>query len=139
MPRSLHLVIASAAVLALAAPAAAQTEPESRVVTYGELDLNSDAGAEVLVRRIEQASAQVCGEHDGRTNTRQAMINNACEVETAENGVADVNHPRVSAHYYGGYGVVEDGAAYYDPRLDPASPEYDATLDPNSPSYVPPK
>lgn len=143
MPRSLYLVVASAAVLALAAPAFAQdetTRPQERVVTYGELNLNSAAGADVLVRRIEQASAQVCGQHDGRTNTRQSMINRACEVETAENGVADVNHPVVTARYYGsGYGVVEEGDAYYDPRLDPASPQYDARLDPNSPYYVPPK
>jgi UrcA family protein len=143
MPRSLHLAIASAAALMLAAPAFAQdetTRPQERVVTYGELDLNSAAGADVLVRRIEQASDQVCGRHDGRTNTRQRIISQHCAVETAENGIADVNHPVVTARYYGsGYGVVEEGDAYYDPRLDPASPEYDATLDPNSPYYVPPK
>jgi len=48
MSRSLHIVIASAAALALAAPAFAQnetTQSQQRVVTYGELDLNSRAGA----------------------------------------------------------------------------------------------
>lgn len=140
MLSSLRFVVASAAVLALAAPAFAQSQPDQRVVTYGELDLNSAAGADTLIRRIDQASEQVCGAHDGRTNTRQAMINRVCEVETAENGVADVNHPVVTARYYGsGYGIVEEGSVYYDPRLDPASPEYDATLDPASPYYVPPK
>lgn len=143
MPRSLHFAIASAAVLALAAPAFAQdetTRPQERVVTYGELNLNSSAGADTLVRRIEQASDQVCGRHDGRTNARQRIISQRCAVETAENGVADVDHPVVTARYYGsGYGYAEEAAVSYDPRLDPASPEYDARLDPNSAYYIPPK
>jgi UrcA family protein len=113
-------------------------DPESRVVTYGELDLESDAGAETLIRRIDNASESVCGRHDGRRQTRQALRDRACESDTTEVAVNDVAHPNVSAHYYGGTGVVEDDVIYYDPRLDPASPEYDPTLDPNSPYYVPP-
>jgi UrcA family protein len=140
MSRALHLAVASAAVLALAAPAFAQSQPEERLVTYGELDLNSRAGADTLIRRIDNAAEAVCGQNEGRTNTRQAMINNACEVETTDNGVADVNHPVVTARYLGsGYAIVEEGSAYYDPRLDPAAPEYDPTLDPNSAYYIPPK
>lgn len=144
MSRSLHLAIASAAVLAFATPALAQnetTEPQARVVTYGELNLNSAAGADTLVRRIENASAQVCGTNDGRTNTRQARINRNCATEATENGVYDTNHPVVIARYEGsGYAIVEEGdAPYYDPRLDPSSAQYDATLDPASPYYIPPK
>jgi len=143
MSRTLHFAIVSAAALAFAAPALAQNEtsqPQARVVTYGELDLNSAAGADTLVRRIENASEQVCGSNDGRTNTRQAYINRACRVESTENGVYDTNHPVVIARYEGsGYAIVEEGSAYYDPRLDPASPQYDATMDPASPYYVPPK
>lgn len=140
MSRALHLAIASAAALAFAAPTFAQSQPEERVVTYGDLNLNSAAGADVLIDRIDQASEQVCGSNDGRTNTRQAHINRACEVETAENGVYDTNHPVVIARYEGsGYAIIEEGDAGYDPRLDPTSREYDATLDPASPHYIPPK
>lgn len=143
MSRTLHFAIASLAALAIAAPAFAQNEtdrPQERVVTYGELNLNSAAGADTLVRRLDNAAEQVCGSNDGRTNTRQAMINRNCEVETTDNAVDDVNHPVVTARYTGsGYAIVEEGSAYYDPRLDPASPQYDATLDPNSAYYIPPK
>lgn len=144
MSRALHLALASAAVLAFATPAFAQNETtrtQDRVVTYGDLNLNSRAGADTLVRRIENASEQVCGVNDGRTNTRQAQINRACEVESTENGVYDTGHPVVIARYEGsGYAIIEEGdAPYYDPRLDPTSPQYDARLDPASPYYVPPK
>jgi UrcA family protein len=136
MPRSAHIALVSAAALALAAPAFAQSQPESRLVTYGELNLDSAAGADALIRRIDNAAGQVCGRHEGRTNTRQAYINRACQVESTENGVADVNHPVVMARYYGsGYAVIEPDT--YDPRLDPSAPEYDPTLDPNSPYYDP--
>jgi len=143
MSRSLHFAIASAVALAFAAPAFAQnetTQTQQRVVTYGDLNVNSAAGADALVRRIDNAAEQVCGSNDGRTNTRQAMINRECETEATENGVYDTNHPVVIARYEGsGYAIVEEGSAYYDPRLDPASPQYDATMDPASPYYVPPK
>lgn len=140
MSRAFRILIASAAVLSCAAPAIAQTHPESRLVTYGDLDLESRAGADALIRRIDNAAEQVCGVNDGRTDTRQFYINRACHVETAENAVNDTGHPVVISRYYGsGYAIVEEGDAYYDPRLDPALPDYDPSLDPNSPYYVPPK
>jgi UrcA family protein len=143
MPRSLPTAILSAAAMlgaAAAAPAFAQLieDPESRVVTYGELDLNSEAGAETLIRRIDNASESVCARNDGRRPARQAARDRACEYETTEVAVNDVGHPNVSAEYYGGSGYVEDDVAYYDPRLDPASAHYDPKLDPNSPYYVAP-
>lgn len=141
MTRALYLSIASAAALAFAGPAFAQSQPESRVVTYGDLNVNSGAGADALIRRIDNAAEQVCGSNDGRTTTRQAQINRACETEATENGVYDTGQPVVIARYEGsGYAVIEDGGeAYYDPRLDPSSSSYDPTLDPSSPYYVPPK
>jgi len=142
MPRSLPTVIVSVAALlaSTAVPAFAQLieDPESRVVEYGELDLNSEAGAETLIRRIDNASGSVCARNDGRRPVRQAAMDRACEYETTEVAVNDVNHPNVSAHYYGGTGVIEDDSVYYDPRLDPDSPQYDPRLDPNSAYYVPP-
>lgn len=144
MSRSLPAVIISVAALlgsAATVPASAQLieDPESRVVEYGELDLNSEAGAETLVRRLNNAAESVCARHDGRRPARQAASDAACEYDTTEVAVNDVNHPNVSAHYYGGTGYVEDTVTSYDPRLDPASPQYDPTLDPNSPAYIPPK
>ncbi len=143
MRRSLPTVILSVAALlssAAAVPAFAQLieDPESRVVTYGELDLNSAAGAETLIRRIDYASEGVCARHYGRRPARQAARDRACEYETTEVAVNDVDHPNVAAHYYGGTAIIEEDVSYYDPRLDPASSQYDPTLDPNSPYYVAP-
>lgn len=136
MPRRIPTAFLSAAVLVAAAagaPAFGQIiqDENSRVVTYGELDLNSQAGADALIRRIDNASDAVCGRHDGPRPAHQAEINRACANETAEVAVNDVGHPNVSARFYGGTAVVEEDVSYYDPRLDPASPQYD-------PSYVPP-
>jgi UrcA family protein len=144
MPRRIHTAFLSVAMLtaaAVGAPAFAQViqESNSRVVAYGELDLDSRAGADALIRRIDNAADAVCGRHDGPRPARQAEVNRACAHESRDVAVNDVNHPNVSARFYGGTGVVEDDVVYYDPRLDPASPHYDPRLDPNSPSYVPPK
>ncbi len=141
MSRSLHLAIATAIGLAFAAPAFAQSQPEERVVTYGDPNLNSAAGADALINRIDNAAEQVCGVNDGRTNVRQSQINRSCEREATDNGVYDTNNRVVIARYEGsGYAIIEEGdAPYYDPRLDPTSPQYDARLDPASPYYIPPK
>ncbi len=139
MSRSLHFAIASAIALTFAAPAIAQTQVEERVVTYGDLNVNSAAGADALIRRINNASEQVCGVNDGRTNTRQAMNNRNCEYDSTANGVSDTGNRVVIARYHGtGYAVIDEGDTYYDARIDPASPSYDARLDPNSPYYLPP-
>jgi UrcA family protein len=134
MLRAVSVVFVSAAIFAAAAPALAQSYPESRVVTYAELDLNSAAGADTLIRRINNASEDVCARHDGRRPLRQAGSDRACEYETTEVAILEVNHPNVSARYFGS-GYIEAGAESYDPRLDPRSPEYDPTLDPNAPEY----
>lgn len=144
MSRPLHLAIASLAALAFASPALAQnetTQPQARVVIYGDLNLNSRAGADALINRIDNAAEQVCGVNDGRTSVRQSQVNRACEHESTDNGVYDTNNPVVIATYEGsGYAIIEEGdAPYYDPRLDPTSPQYDARLDPASPYYIPPK
>jgi len=140
MSRPVYLAFVSAIALIAAPSAFAQDYPESRVVTYGELNLNSAAGADTLIRRIDNASEAVCGRNDGRRPARQAASDRACEYETADNAIDDVNHPVVTARYTGsGYAIVEEGSVYYDARLDPGSPEYDATMDPASPYYIPPK
>jgi UrcA family protein len=87
MSRALHIVIASAAVLAFAAPAHAQSQTESRLVTYGDLNVNSAAGADVLIRRIDQASEQICGVNDAPIRVKPTAT--AHEYETTENGVND--------------------------------------------------
>jgi UrcA family protein len=89
-----------AALLASAAPAVAQ-EAQQRVVRYGDLNLDNPHGARVLVRRINQASGDVCNDRTGPRPLTENAIVHACKDEAAENAVADVDHPMVTAEYYG--------------------------------------
>jgi UrcA family protein len=43
----------------------AQEVPSSVAVSYGDLNLKSEAGVKVLDRRLESAIRSVCREHDG--------------------------------------------------------------------------
>jgi len=45
--------------------ASAQEVPASVVVSYGDLDLRSEAGVQALDRRLAGAIRSVCGVHDG--------------------------------------------------------------------------
>jgi UrcA family protein len=63
-----NMTIATAAVIAAgiciagATGAAAQQVPASVKVSYAGLDLSSDAGRQVMERRIKQAAEQLCGD-----------------------------------------------------------------------------
>jgi hypothetical protein len=79
-----------------------------------------------MVRRIEQASRAVCGDRAGtRSLTENSSVNN-CRVDSTENAVTDLDHPMVTAEYYGDNGgnviVTEDAAPIYD---DNGAPIYD--------------
>jgi UrcA family protein len=65
MTRIIFSVLALGAVLASTAPAFAQDEPSVHV-KYGDLNLNSAAGAEAFHQRLHAAIIQVCGEPDHR-------------------------------------------------------------------------
>lgn len=60
-------IIATVAVLALSGPAIASDATESGLkgqavkVSYADLNLEKEAGAKVLYRRLQQASKQACG------------------------------------------------------------------------------
>lgn len=120
MSRPLHLICASALLLALSAPAIAQNY-ESRLVTFGDLNLSSDEGADVLIRRIEQASEAVCGDRAGPRPLSEHASVNACETETTEIAIHDVGHPRVTARFYGYEPniIIGEGDGYYPGAHDP--------------------
>ncbi|HYD87244.1 MAG TPA: UrcA family protein [Vitreimonas sp.] len=103
---SLALACAPALLLcAAAAPAFAQAawdnRYESRVVYFGDLDLESRAGADTLIRRIEQASDIVCGDRAGPRPINEHHDVRGCEAETVEYAVREVGHPNVLYRYYG--------------------------------------
>lgn len=120
MPRFIRRACASALFLAAgAAPAIAQ-ERESRVVSYADLNLNSPVGADHMIRRIERASDVVCGERDGPVPVVVSQNIQECTYETADNAVADLDHPVVTSRYLYGTSpevIIEDPDDHYDPAL----------------------
>ncbi|MBX3511444.1 MAG: UrcA family protein [Hyphomonadaceae bacterium] len=95
--------IACASLLALgaAAPAMAQVESESRVVRFGDLNLKNPHDAGALVNRIESASRQVCDNTGGAQSLAERRHVRPCRTDAEQRAVYDVNHPMVTAEYYG--------------------------------------
>lgn len=109
------------ALLLTAVPLAHAQETNERVVRYADLDLNRAAGADVLISRISRAARSVCGDHTGRQPLQEMLPINDCRAIAMEDAISDVNHPVVTARYYGsGYVIIEPegDAAYSDPYYD---------------------
>lgn len=101
MSRLFTAACAAALVFAAAAPAFAQWRLESRLVTFGDLNLNSPEGADVLIRRIQMAADVVCGDRPGPEGIAERYSVRGCEIETTEYAIHNVGHPMVIGRYYG--------------------------------------
>jgi UrcA family protein len=66
-----------------------------QAVTYKDLNLNSNAGIQILYRRIENAANQVCG-NVGARDLRAASAQKACVERAISKAVADVNSPMLT-------------------------------------------
>src|SRR5262249_57327143 len=101
------LGVVAALSLCAAVPAFAQnsspstTQLNQRVVPYGDLNLDSRAGADTMLRRMDNASRFVCGDRTGPRTMQENGTVHACSGETMDNAVADLGHPNVSRRYYG--------------------------------------
>lgn len=74
------------------------TQVLAKTVQIGDLNLSSEAGIEVLLRRLHAAARQVCSPlADNRDLQRQIMWRNCRETAVA-NAVASINHPQVMAY-----------------------------------------
>lgn len=75
----------------------------SRTVHYADLNVTTDAGAKVLMRRLRTAAEQVCGDVDSR-QLDQAAAANACVDKAIVAGVRQVNSAQLmraaKAHGY---------------------------------------
>ena len=74
---------------------AASVEVATAVVSYGDLNLDSDRGVERLQRRIVAAANKVCGQPDPR-NLRLAAIARQCVDEAIARAVTDVGNTRLA-------------------------------------------
>jgi UrcA family protein len=93
------LAVTALAVAAATTPLAAkETNRSAVVVRYADLDLTSEAGASVLLRRIDRAAKQVCG-MDGDVRGLYRRQQRACHAETLSETVTKVDAPLVTQIY----------------------------------------
>jgi len=99
-----NIGLATVSVLGLASVASVVHADESvaqvptRTVRYSDLNLNTQAGAEMLYKRIRNAAEQVCGDVDSR-QLQQAAAAKACVDRAIIAGTHAVNHVRLTSTY----------------------------------------
>lgn len=92
------LLLAAALACALAAPAFAG-EARSILVQRADLNLQSEAGAEAMLGRLERAAERACGVTTARVDLETHNRGRACVEETMANAVGSLNAPLVTALY----------------------------------------
>jgi UrcA family protein len=104
MKRTSTLVAAAALIFSAfaAAPAsAAGLESRSETVAYGDLDLNSEAGAQTMLRRIEHAARAACFDRSSPMPLTSRPAIRACRMTAMNNAVETLGAPMVTAMHYG--------------------------------------
>ena len=91
-------MLAAAVVTAVLSLGAGHAAPAT-TVSYGDLDLSRPAGAEVLVRRLENASRQVCGGTPDLRNLEANRLFRACVRVAMDGAVTKVGAPLVREVY----------------------------------------
>jgi UrcA family protein len=71
-------------------------EPAAVVVSYGDLDLSTTAGAQTLYTRISRAAREVCPFEDAIDAPRLAK-NHACREAAIERAVSSINSTQLAA------------------------------------------
>jgi len=99
-------VIATVAVITFSLPAFASADElkgRAEKVTYSDLDVDKDAGAEVLYRRLQQASKRVCGVESIKSagGIRQISRQQECYRSTLDRAVAKVNNATLTSIHEG--------------------------------------
>jgi UrcA family protein len=93
------LCLAAVATLSCAAPVLAQTEDTAPSVSvrYGDLNIGSPAGAQVLLKRIEAAATAVCGGAPDIRQLSQWASFEACRRSAVARAVVAVDSPMLTA------------------------------------------
>ena len=96
-----NTLIAAAALVALAGPAAAQDgtlyHRDWTRVSFKDLDVNTPRGAKALMRRLQSAATQVCGPAFTAFGPGDENWRRACVEETVAVAVAKVDRPMLTA------------------------------------------
>lgn len=101
---SKHFTMAAVAAVCLATVAVGAHAGEAangaaaRTVRYSDLNLNTQAGAAVLYKRIRSAAEQVCGDVDVR-RLDEVAAGKACVDRAISSSVHSVNNPLLTRVY----------------------------------------
>ena len=101
-------LIICGALIALAAPAAAEVRPAKgqpdaleTSVRFSDLDLNRVAGADAVLARIDHAAHEVCGEAPSPRELRKAQRYRGCVAAAKDAAVFTLGAPLVTARHNG--------------------------------------
>jgi UrcA family protein len=104
-PKSFTMAAVAAVCLA-SVTISAHADEAARTVRYSDLNLNTQAGAAVLYKRIRNAAVEVCGDVDSR-QLAQAAAAKACVDRAIFTGVRSVNAPKLTIEYNAHAGVAQ--------------------------------
>jgi UrcA family protein len=99
-------MILAVALMAVSMPAFAssggsQNEYPRLSVSYADINLATQTGAEVMLRRIFQAARQVCGDRAGIRDIAERREIRFCIRVASANAVNDIKSPMLSALFEG--------------------------------------
>lgn len=97
----IRILIVACALLAMPAGLAQAFENvgEDVVVSYGDLDLESVAGATVMLNRLERAAERACGGRPRVTPLEFKMRFRRCRAMALADAVSRLDHPVVNIAY----------------------------------------
>lgn len=83
--------LALSGAVALPAAAGAIEQTEQKTVSVAGIDMNTEAGAKIVYKRIEKAAERVCGVSEGRMSLKQAQPAKACAASAVDAAVKALN------------------------------------------------
>jgi UrcA family protein len=98
---AIYCVLGAAAFCSLTTPAGAdpQDDPPTKIVKYGDLNIGTTAGAQVLYRRIQNAAREVC--MTGMGTLQFVAAEHACIDKAIDDAVRGVNSVALSELRFG--------------------------------------
>ncbi len=99
MKRSLIALAAVALSGAVVLPAAAASfgKEHTKSISLAGIDINSEAGAEIVYKRIVKAADRVCGVNRGLMSQREVLEATACADKAISTTVKALNVERLTA------------------------------------------
>ncbi|HET9159977.1 MAG TPA: UrcA family protein [Caulobacteraceae bacterium] len=88
---------ALAATPAFAGDQSRHRDVQTTSVSARDLDLKTEAGAKVLLRRIYTAAHEVCGDQPALTEIESLRMHNHCVLDAVDRAIAALDFPSLTA------------------------------------------